>query len=128
MSLFGDRLFALRRRRRLLQKQVAYDAGIDPSYLAGMERGRKDAPASQVFERLLRALDASLEEREWLRHALAVSRLDRLTSSGPYAIEGAEVLVRVAEQLPRIEPQQMQLLAAFVDLLAKANRKEEPIM
>lgn len=128
MSLFGDRLFVLRRRRRLLQKQVAREAGLDPSYLAGMERGRREAPAGNVFERLIRALNANEAERQWLLHALAVSRLERLVTQGPYAIEGGEVLVRIAERLPVLEAQELQLLESFVQLLVKATGKEEPEM
>lgn len=128
MSLFGDRLFLLRRRRRLLQKQVALEAGLDPSYLGGMERGRREPPAGKVFERIARALNASESERAWLHQALAVSRLERLVTQGPFAIEGGEVLVKLAEQLPALETQEVQLLEAFVQLLAKAARKEEPAM
>jgi transcriptional regulator with XRE-family HTH domain len=128
MTQFGDRLFLLRRKRRLLQKQVALEAGIDPSYLGGLERGRRDAPAVAVFDRLTRALAATDEEREWLRHALAVARLERLVSDGPYAIAGADLLVRIAEQLPSLNSRQLQLLEAFVEMLAAARSGKEDAM
>ena len=112
----------------MLQKQVALEAGIDPSYLGGLERGRRDAPAVAIFERLTRALRATEEEREWLRHALAVSRMERLVSDGPYAISGGDLLVRIAEQLPTLSSQQMQLLESFVELLARATTEKEETM
>jgi transcriptional regulator with XRE-family HTH domain len=128
VNQFAEQLFALRRKRRLLQKQVAARAGIDGSYLAGLERGRRDAPTPEVLERLLVALEASEAEGRSLKHALLVLRIEKLLASAQDHLEGGDVLVRLAEQLPRLEAEDVHLLEAFVSLLARAGRAREVAM
>ena len=124
----GDLLFSIRRKRRLLQKQVAANASIDASYLTGLERGRRDAPTAEVIDRLLSALQATDSERARVQHALTVARLDRVISKEPFPLPGAEVLVRLAEQLPRLDADQLQLLETFVDLMSRADQRKEETM
>lgn len=112
----GDVLFEMRRRRRLLQKTLAADAGIEASYLAGLERGRRRAPSHRVLERLLKALGATSAEREEVRHAIAVGRLERELCDGPLA-ENSELIVRIADLLPDLDARSVQMLEILADLL-----------
>lgn len=56
------------------QKSVALSAGMDCSYLSGIERGRRPPPRDRQVERLAQALGATKEEVETLYLALALSR------------------------------------------------------
>lgn len=103
-SSFGDYLLELRRRRRLLQKQVAASAGLDASFVASLERGRRAPPRRELLDRLLAALDASADEQERLLAAAGADRLAHVIARHREAIEGAEVLARIASWLPQIQP------------------------
>ncbi len=51
----GKRLKKIRERRKLLQENVASDAGISVTYYAGIERGEEN-PTLAVIEQICRAL------------------------------------------------------------------------
>ena len=57
-TTFGENLFQLRRKRKKLQKAVAYAAGLDPSYVASLENGRRDPPRREILDKLCDALAA----------------------------------------------------------------------
>ncbi|MYM41907.1 helix-turn-helix domain-containing protein [Duganella qianjiadongensis] len=73
--LFGSAFIVARSRERKLQREIAQAAGIDPSYLASIECGRRKAPNSETTYRLISALNATKHQEQKL-HALAVA--DRL--------------------------------------------------
>lgn len=73
-NAFGTCLARLRELRGLSQKAVALSAGVDCSYLSGVERGRRPLPRDRQVERIARAMGATKEEFEALNLALALSR------------------------------------------------------
>lgn len=56
-AAFGRHIRTLRRLRGLSQENVAYDAGIHPTYLSGIERGRRN-PSLKNIRAIARALNA----------------------------------------------------------------------
>ena len=74
---FAKQLAGMRRVKNLSQKKVALDAGLDQSYLAGVERGRRPPPRLEILERLCAALGATENERRSLRRSAALTRLAR---------------------------------------------------
>jgi transcriptional regulator with XRE-family HTH domain len=103
-SGFAEYLIELRRRRRLLQKQVASSAGFDPSYIAGLEKGRRAPPRRELLDRLLVALNANAAEQQKLLATAAADRLSHVIARHRQSIEGADVLARIASWLPEIQP------------------------
>jgi transcriptional regulator with XRE-family HTH domain len=57
----GLNLQDLRRERGLSQEEVAHRANVHPTYLSGVERGRRN-PSILVLDRLARALDADVSD------------------------------------------------------------------
>jgi transcriptional regulator with XRE-family HTH domain len=55
---FGDRIRQLRDERMLSQEQLAHLAGIHPTYLSGVERGKRNLSLVNI-QRLARALDVA---------------------------------------------------------------------
>ncbi len=78
---FGACLTRLRKARGMSQKALSLSAGMDSSYVSGVERGRRPPPRDRQLERLIEALGASEEETHALRLALAVSRTCRAGAS-----------------------------------------------
>lgn len=72
---FGECLHEIRDRHELSQKAVSLLAGMDQSYLAGLEAGRRPPPREKQLLRLIKALRATPDEERELREAHAISRL-----------------------------------------------------
>lgn len=75
---FGTCLANLRRLRKRSQKFIAIAAELDPTYLAGLEHGRRPLPRPPLFDRLMRALEASEAERQFAAKSLLASKITRL--------------------------------------------------
>lgn len=105
LPIFGHSLADLRRKRGLSQKRVALDAGLDQSYLAGMERGRRAPPRGPILERIFRALDATEEERRSVRRAHALNKLTRELAGDD---DFCDAVLRVAESLEHFTPEDLR--------------------
>ena len=93
--MFGECLARLRKKRGQSQKFVAIQAGIDASYLAGIEHGRRPPPRQPVFERILAALSVTSEERQELKTAIVIARLARIAAAEMEPAYG-QSLIRIA--------------------------------
>lgn len=106
---FGSCLHEIRRRRRLSQKEVAIEAGMDQSYLAGMEAGRRPPPRERQLVRLINALEATPGEEKELRDAHALSRLVGVVEEvdprrcGAFANVAFQLLKLPIEELQKVE-------------------------
>lgn len=74
-SRFGFLIAQARLRKRIQQKMVALTAGIDPSYLAAVERGRRPPPKRELVNKVVAALQLSAVD--WAT-ALEAAALDRV--------------------------------------------------
>ena len=128
METLGELLASARRKRRLLQKQVADRAGLDPSYLGALERGRREAPSSKIFQQLLRVLEPSQLERQQLIHALALLRLQRVIEDEAAPLLGGGALLRIARRLPYLAEPDLDLLETLVQRLARGQSPREGAM
>ena len=72
---FGDCLHKIRLQHSLTQKSAALLAGMDQSYLAGLETGRRSLPRERQLARLIKALQTTRIEEQELREAHAFSKL-----------------------------------------------------
>lgn len=63
MTPFALFLERIRRSRRLQQKQLAVDLGIQASYLSLLEKGRKSPPSKAVLEKLINVLGLNPDEQ-----------------------------------------------------------------
>lgn len=60
-AVVGRNVKALRQQRGLTQEQLAFDAGLDLTYVGGIERGRRN-PSLLVMARLAGALSVDIRE------------------------------------------------------------------
>ncbi len=58
LAAFGQRVVVLRRERGLSQQALALAAGLDPTYLSGVEQGRRNLGLINI-RRLAAALDVA---------------------------------------------------------------------
>jgi len=79
--VFGNCLVRLRKGRGRSQKFIAIEAGLDASYLAGIELGRRPPPRQPVLEKILTALCATPAERQELKRAIGIAKLVRIAAN-----------------------------------------------
>ncbi len=101
-TTFGENLFQLRRKRKKLQKAVAYVAGLDPSYVASLENGRRDPPRREILDKLCDALTATPSEREQLHRAALAAKLKKVWAEASEAPELADLFAMLAMALPTL--------------------------
>lgn len=85
-EIFPEILVTLRKARGLSQKALAISAGMDQSYVAGLENGRRPPPRDRQIARLAQALQASPKEHARLLEAKTASLLARVSAEagGPH--------------------------------------------
>ena len=113
-NVFGETLFQLRRSRKLLQKVVASNAGLDQSYFASLEKGRRDAPRLAVIERILDGVSATEAERSELKRAAALSRLIGILEASAGEIAGAEALISFAVAIPAMDATELDAIETII--------------
>ena len=60
-AIVGQNVRHLRQAKGLTQEQLAFEAGLDLTYVGGIERGKRN-PSLLVMVRLATALDASVAD------------------------------------------------------------------
>lgn len=115
MSPFARFLKDLRGERGYRQKELAHHLGYEPAYLSALERGDKGPPRQGFINRLIRGLSLSQEEQAALQAALKASR--RQFSLPHHASDAEfEMIHRLAPQLGRLHPVQVQLIQIALSL------------
>ena len=66
---FQSQLQFFRQRTGRSRNSVAYEAGIDPSYLTRIERNERGSPRTYIVEAIIRVLDLTNQEKNQLRVA-----------------------------------------------------------
>jgi HTH-type transcriptional regulator, competence development regulator len=124
-SRFGTVVFHSRASKHLPQKTIAGRAGIDSSYLASIERGRRPPPQRQIVDRILAALEMSDAERATAIAAAALDRLEPAIRDAEGDLPGAAVLVRLCSALPHLSHSKLTVLADVISVLADQLPREE---
>lgn len=113
LNTFGDVLFSLRRKRHMLQKQLALASGLDQSYLASLERGRRTPPGQSTIEKILAGLSATPVERDRLAQAALIGRAERLFAEHFADMPQTTTLARVLAALPNLEARELEAIETF---------------
>lgn len=114
---FAEQLFQKRLHRNLRQKQVALEAGIDPSYLAALEHGRRPPPESDILHRLIRSLSMPDTEGSALRQAAAIDRLLHYLDRKGGEIPSRDCLMQFVMALPMLSEQKIRAISILVETL-----------
>jgi transcriptional regulator with XRE-family HTH domain len=75
-SQIGPAFRFLRERAELSQEELAFRAGLDRTYVSGIERGRRN-PSLKSMQRVAAVLDLSLDEVFILARKLAEKESDK---------------------------------------------------
>jgi transcriptional regulator with XRE-family HTH domain len=116
---FGELLFQHRRTRTLLQKQVALEAGIDPSYLAGLENGRRPPPEKSTLNAIIQALALTSDETTELTAQAASEKAARYLQTNLEDLPGIDCLVQLALALPSLSQREISTIEALIETLVQ---------
>lgn len=120
-QLFGSAIRKLRVRQGRSQKSVALSLGLDQSFLAGVELGRRPPPRRDTVKRLLKELNPGTEDEKSIFLAWEIARLASVLSEGDSELR--ETLIQVAlwvTSMPRPSRAALRLLVA-----SHAEKKEK---
>ena len=118
---FAQCLVRLRGRRNILQKSLALAAGMDQSYVAGLESGRRPPPRDKQIQRLSLALSATEAEMAQLYSARAVTKLNALMCKTEP--KSAEPLARLLATAYSMSMQDISTLDRIAEVLRSAAQQ-----
>lgn len=124
-SRFGALIFQARIRKRISQKSVALMAGIDASYLASVERGRRPPPRKHIANKVLAALGVSPANQAIAIEAAVLDRLMPAIQDAEHDVRGAATLASLCSALPRLSEEKLKVLSELIEALADRPEKED---
>lgn len=114
-NIFGRCLKELRLTRGLPQKVVSLSAGMDPSYVSGLEVGRRSPPRDRQLLRLASAMNATEEEITQLKTARALTQLSRATrDTGGESEPGLVKLLTMATEMSAAEISALEMIVQVI--------------
>jgi transcriptional regulator with XRE-family HTH domain len=120
---YGQLLKSLRLKKCMSQKELALALGIDQSYLAALESGRRKPPKEPLFSQVLAAIGASDEERAMVLLAAEFYELRR--GATKLKSESSPSVLRLVEMLALLRPDDVRTLYEHADgLLLRARRSQ----
>lgn len=112
---FANLLHFARRRSGVSQKDAAFASGMDRSYLAALENGRRSPPGLAALHRLLDAIRAPQAERARIIYAAFCTRCDE-ELSGLLPAGKVEPLKELLYELVRTGGDEVEMLADIAKL------------
>jgi len=112
---FSAFLSELCRSHRILQKAVAYQIGVDPSYLSAMVSGRKGPPSRSLVHKIQEHLALTEKEYESLNEAVKYSQ--RLYRMPPEANpQEYELVWKIFDSVGKLKPAQISAITEVLKL------------
>lgn len=116
-NYFGECLRTIRRSKKLAQKAVAILAGLDQSYLAGLEAGRRPLPRDKQLKRLTDAMQATVDEIQALRDARAIAKLLDVTNQ--FQPDQAQSLSEIAHRFQHLSAADRKIVEKMAEMLGQ---------
>lgn len=118
---FANMLHFARRRSGVSQKDAAFASGMDRSYLAALESGRRSPPGLAVLHRILDAIRATKAERANIIYAAFCTRCNE-ELSGLLPPGKVEPLKELLYELIRTGGDEVEMLANIAKLSMDERR------
>lgn len=118
---FANMLHFARRRSGVSQKDAAFASGMDRSYLAALESGRRSAPGLAALHRILDAIRATQAERAKIIYAAFCTRCNE-ELSGLLPAGKVEPLKELLYELVRTGGDEVEMLTDIAKLSLDERR------
>lgn len=114
-NYFGICLAQLRREKKLKQKQVAFEAGVDPSYVAALENGRRIPPRLDGLRKIAKAINANEQEENELYRTARLSLLAKEIHACAEHFEGAAVAMDILVMSSVMSPKEVEAIGTLIE-------------
>ena len=121
--LFGKAIVVARTARGARQVEVARRAGMDASYLAAIENGRRKAPAGTLLRDLLGAIEMSPPEQRKLELIAALDRMVDVLDDNTSHDHPVAIVKKLLGQVAGLGDVELRCLAVVADGLAREHAK-----
>jgi transcriptional regulator with XRE-family HTH domain len=111
---FGILIAKIRNQHQLKQKQVAFDAGVDSSYIAALERGRRNPPPEKTLQRLIGGLQASVTEQLLIQKSAAIFRVSKVIREHSQVLPNAQLILNFTQRIPELDPPAIHAISAVI--------------
>jgi len=111
---FGMLIAEIRVQHQLKQKQVAQEAGVDSSYIAALEGGRRNPPPEKTLQRLISALQASVAEQSLIEKSAAICRVSKVIREHSQVLPNAQLILSFTQRIPELEPPAINAICALM--------------
>jgi transcriptional regulator with XRE-family HTH domain len=125
--MLGTALLLERTRRRLAQAEVARRAGLDPSYLAAVERGRRRVPQPATIGRISAALGLNSAEKARISYLAAIQRMIESGNKASEPCRRAELAREVVAELATRDEWELRQLRALCREMNAARAAREGV-
>ncbi|MEC5387306.1 helix-turn-helix transcriptional regulator [Uliginosibacterium sp. H3] len=114
-NFFGRSFGDLRRKYGLRQKQVAYNGGVSPSYVASLEGGRRPPPGDDGLQKIIAALGATEDEKAHLVRASCLTQIARVIHGHSEMFPAASAAISLLEISPQMSPAEVSAIQSLVE-------------
>ncbi len=123
MTPFGRKLRELRQQKSVTLKQMAAEIGVSSAYLSALEHGKRGTPAWYLVQRIISYFNVIWDEAEELERLAQISNPRVTIDTGGMSPEATEYSNRLAQQIGKLEPNELKEMLKFLDIRVRQSRK-----
>jgi len=127
MNPFACLLHTIRMQRGIRQTELAELMGYEQTYISALEIGKKGPPTPEFIERLITALNLTVEERDRLRDAADASKR-KLVIDSDMPPDVFWMLRELRDRVSDLTPAEIQLIRQILKFKESfGNKYVEPV-
>ena len=120
-ALFGNAISVARARANRKQAEVARLVGIDASYLAGIETGRRKVPSAKLVNAILTTFKVSAKQRNRLTRFSVFDRLLDVLEAHSEEDKQTSAIRELLTRIAKLNDRQIDYLSEMAAVFEKQN-------
>ena len=120
-ALFGNAISVARARANRKQAEVARLVGIDASYLAGIENGRRKVPSAKLVNAILTTFKVSAKQRNRLTRFSVFDRLLDVLEAHSEEDKQTSAIRELLTRIAKLNDRQIDYLSEMAAVFEKQN-------
>lgn len=108
MTPFGERIRALRKTRKISQKQMAADLGVSNAYLSALEHGHRGRPAPGMIQQICGYFNLIWDETEDLKRLADLSHPRATIDTSGLSPKATELANLLSENIGELDEDTIQ--------------------
>lgn len=130
MTPFGEKVRALRKERKISQKQMAADLGVSNAYLSALEHGHRGRPAPGMIQQICGYFNLIWDETEDLKRLAVLSHPRATIDTAGLSPQATELANLLSESIAELDDDTIQWvldeIRGRLGATARRARGEDP--